>query len=99
MISNTIFTPSNKQTQKKMRASKINQLEKIVSRIVELGKDINNADFNGASEIKISKLQISEHNAILRAGDCAKTMTEEEFDATAFEDMLCMDYDTACDMG
>ena len=78
-----------------MRASKTNQLNKIVARIVELGKDIDTADFNGASESKIAQLQVSENKALLRGLDCVKTMTEEEFNSTSFENMLCMSYEEA----
>ena len=90
-----IFTSVTTTNTHTMRATKINQLEKIVARIVELGKDIDNAEFNGESEIKIAKLQANEQKAIVRAEACVETMTEAEFDATSFEYMLCMSYEEA----
>lgn len=78
-----------------MRTTKINQLEKIVSRILDLSKELDNADFNGESESKIAKLQEREDKALDRGYEFAKTCTEEEFDATSFEFKLCMSYEEA----
>ena len=82
-----------------MRASKINQLNKAVTRIVDLNKELDNANFNGATETQIEKIEAREEKANDRAYSICASMTEEEFDATSFEDIMCMDYNTACDMG
>ena len=81
-----------------MRASKINQLNKAVTRVIELNGELDNANFNGATETQIEKIQAREEKANDKAYSICASMTEEEFDATTFEDIMCMDYATACDM-
>jgi tRNA U54 and U55 pseudouridine synthase Pus10 len=80
---------------KRMRASKINQLNNALDKIIGLNKEIENAKFNNESEVKIYKLQEREEKANIRAYAICATMTEEEYDATSFEDLMCMDYQTA----
>ena len=64
-----------------------------------LNTELDNANFNGATELQIQKIEAREYKANDRAYSICASMTEEEFDATTFEDIMCMDYATACDMG
>jgi len=78
-----------------MRAAKVNQLNKILTKIQDLNVEIRNAEFNGESENKIAKLQEREEKACERAYKFVSTMTEEEYDASDFGDAMCMDYEEA----
>jgi hypothetical protein len=93
-----LYQQTNKETEI-MRAAKINQLNKAVTRILDLNKELDNANFNGATDIQIEKIEAREEKACCIAYSICASMTEDEFDATTFGDVMCMDYITACDMG
>ena len=78
-----------------MRAAKISQLTKSLERITDLQTDIENAIYNNRSEVVITKLQTREDNACEKAYNVCRTMTEAEYDATEFGDVMCMDYSEA----
>jgi hypothetical protein len=78
-----------------MRASKINQLNKALVRITNLATELNNANFNNATEVQIEKIEDREEKACNRAYEICKTMTEEEYNATDFGYVMCMDYEDA----
>ena len=78
-----------------MRAAKISQLTKSLERITDLNTDINNAVFNNRKQSVIEKLQAREYKACEKAYNVCRTMTEAEYDATEFADVMCIDYSDA----
>tara|TARA_B110000908_G_scaffold93327_1_gene110528 strand:+ start:367 stop:609 length:243 start_codon:yes stop_codon:yes gene_type:complete len=78
-----------------MRTSKINQLNKSLTRILDLNTELRNAKFNNGTDKQIEKIEDREEKACNRAYEICKTMTEQEYDATDFQYIMCMDYETA----
>ena len=78
-----------------MRKSKINQLNKSLTRILDLNTELRNAKFNNATDKQIEKLEDREQNACDRAYNVCKTMTEEEYYSSDFGSIMCMDYEDA----
>jgi len=78
-----------------MRASKIAQLTKSLERITDLHTDIENAIYNDRSEATIAKLDAREEKACEKAYDVCRTMSEEEYYATEFSNIMCMSYEEA----
>ena len=78
-----------------MRASKIAQLTKSLERITGLNTEIDNALFNNRSERTIEKLEARNEKACEKAYAVCRTMTEAEYDATEFGNLMCMSYEEA----
>lgn len=78
-----------------MRVSKINQLNKALTKIENINTELDNALFNNATERQIEKLKEREEKACDKAYLICETMTEEEYDASRFGFVMCMDYETA----
>ena len=78
-----------------MRKSKINQLNRSLTRISDLNTELSNARFNNATDKQIEKIEDREEKACIRAYEICKTMTEEEYNATDFGNIMCMDYEDA----
>lgn len=78
-----------------MRASKIAQLTKSLERVTDLHTDIENAIYNNRSEVVIAKLEAREEKACEKAYDVCRTMSEEEYYATEFSNIMCMSYEEA----
>ena len=78
-----------------MRAAKINQLNKALTRIMDLSTELNNAKFNNATDRQIEKLEEREEKACDAGYEICMTMTEEEYNATDFGNIMCMDYEEA----
>ena len=80
-----------------MRASKIKQLEKALENVLAINRVIDNARYNGVTELAMEKLDLREAKACNRTYAICRTMTEEEYDATDYENMMCLTYAEAID--
>ena len=78
-----------------MRASKIKQLNKALTRILDLNTELDNAKFNNATDRQIEKLEDREQKACDRGYKIATTMTEDEYYSSDFGSIMCMDYEDA----
>ena len=78
-----------------MRASKISQLTKSLERVTDLHTDIENAIYNDRTEVVIAKLEAREEKALEKAYKVCRTMTQEEYYATDFSNIMCLSYDEA----
>ena len=78
-----------------MRASKINQLNKALTRIMNINTELDNARFNNATDRQIEKLEERESKACDAGYKIATTMTEDEYYTSDFGSIMCMDYEEA----
>ncbi len=78
-----------------MRARKVQQLNKINTKIIDLQTELDCLEHNGEAEWKIKKTSNRLDSTIERGYKCAKTMTQEEYDASYFGDTMCIDYNEA----
>ena len=78
-----------------MRASKINQLNKSLVRILSINTELDYAKSNDATDRQIEKLEEREEKACDKAYEVCKTMTEEEYYSSDFGSIMCVDYEEA----
>ena len=77
-----------------MRAAKINQLNKINTKINDSNEHLIWLRVNG-TERQIEKEEARESSLCDKGYACAATMTEEEYYSSSFASDMCMDYETA----